>query len=188
MAQDSLKRAELLQQRNRRTGLAIFQLSWILVFVCLVVVNWQLRSNHASWPPPGVSAPSALLPGLVTLGLLLSAWLARRATRALAARQRDDFQRQWYAALGLGVLFMLVMGAELLRMSDADVYGDVFRMMTAFHLLHALAIGLFMSMIAWGVRAGRVSASNLWPAQGAASLWVFVVVAWLLFYPVLYLI
>ena len=188
LSQEPLTPAELLQQRNRRTGLTIFQISWILVFVCLVIVNWQLRGNHASWPPPGVAAPSALLPGLVTLGLLLSAWLARGATRALAARARASFERQWRAALGLGALFVLVIGYEWLRIPATGIYSDVFRMMTAFHLLHALAIGLFMSMIARGVRAGRVSAQNLWPAEGAASLWYFVVVAWLLFYPVLYLI
>ncbi len=188
MSQEPLTPAELLQQRNRRTGLTIFQISWILVFVCLVIVNWQLRGNHASWPPPGVAAPSALLPGLVTLGLLLSAWLARGATRALAARARTSFERQWRAALGLGALFVLVIGYEWLRIPASGIYSDVFRMMTGFHLLHALAIGLFMSMIARGVRAGRVSAQNLWPAEGAASLWYFVVVAWLLFCPVLYLI
>ena len=188
MAQERLRRAEALQERNRRTGLTIFQISWILVFVCLVGVNWQLRGNHASWPPPGVSAPSALLPGAVTLGLLLSAWLARRATRALAAQQRAEFERQWQAALGLGAVFVLVMGVEWLRLPATGIYSDVFRMMTAFHLAHALAIGVYMRMIARSVRAGRVSAGNLWPAQGAASLWYFVVAAWLLFYPVLYLI
>ncbi len=188
LAQEPLTPAELLQQRNRRTGLTIFQISWILVFVCLIIVNWQLRGNHSSWPPPGVAAPSALLPGLVTLGLLTSAWLARSATRALEARQRARFERQWRMALGLGALFVLVMGYEWLRLPTSGIYSDVFRMMTAFHLLHALAIGLFMSMIARSVRAGRVSAHNLWPAQGATRLWYFVVVAWLLFYPVLYLI
>ena len=188
MSQESLTPAELLRQRNRRTGLTLFQISWILVFVCLVVVNWQLRGNHPAWPPPGVSAPSVLLPGLATLGLLASAWLARMATRALAAGGRDAFRRQWRAALGLGALFVAVMAYEWLVMPTSGIYSDVFRMMTGFHLLHALAIGLFMSMIARNVRAGRVSAQNLWPAEGATRLWYFVVVAWLLFFPVLYLI
>ncbi len=188
MSQESLTRAELLQQRNRRTGLTVFQISWILVFVCLVFVNWQLRGNHPSWPPPGVSAPSIVLPGLATLGLLASAWLARAATRGLAGGKRAAFRRRWRAALGLGGLFVLVMGHEWLVIPASGIYSDVFRMMTAFHLLHALAIGLFMSMIARSVSAGRVSAQNLWPAEGAASLWYFVVIAWLLFFPVLYLI
>lgn len=188
MSQESLTRAELLQQRNRRTGLTVFQISWILVFVCLVLVNWQLRGNHPSWPPPGVSAPAVALPGLATLGLLASAWLARAATRGLAAGNRVAFRRRWRAALGLGSLFVLVMGHEWLVIPTSGIYSDVFRMMTAFHLLHALAIGLFMSMIARSVSAGRVSAQNLWPAEGAASLWYFVVIAWLLFFPALYLI
>ena len=97
-SQEPLTPAELLQARNRRTGLTIFQISWILVFVCLVIVNWQLRGNHASWPPPGVAAAPAPLPGLATLGLLLSAWLARNATRALAAGAAATFGRQWRMA------------------------------------------------------------------------------------------
>ena len=57
LAEKNLSRAELQDLRNKRTGLAVFQISWILVFVCLVVVNWQLRWSQPSWPPPGVQTP-----------------------------------------------------------------------------------------------------------------------------------
>ena len=186
LAESNLSREELLALRNKRSGLAIFQVSWILVFVCLAIVNWQLRWSRTSWPPPGVSKPDILLPSLVTLGLLLSAWLAQRATRALKADQLESFLRLWRIVLGLGVAFVLVIAYEWLRLPYSGIYSDVFRTMTGFHMVHALAIGAFMGMIYRGVQAGTYHAGNFWPVEGATGLWNFVIVAWMLFYVVIY--
>ena len=54
LEQRELSREELQNLRNLRTGVTIFQLSWIMVFVCLIIVNLQLRGNFVSWPPPGM--------------------------------------------------------------------------------------------------------------------------------------
>ena len=52
--EQKLTRQEQLQLRNRRTGLTVFQISWIMTFVCLIVVNFWIRGNTDSWPPAGV--------------------------------------------------------------------------------------------------------------------------------------
>lgn len=184
--QPSLSREELQALRNKRSGLAIFQLSWILVFVCLVVVNWQLRWGYPSWPPPGVSKPDVLLPSVVTLGLLLSGWLAARGSRGLKAGDPAALLANWRITLLLGLAFVLVVGYEAVSMPYSGVYSDVFRLMTGFHIVHALAIGAFMGNIYRGVQAGIYDAANFWPVEGAARLWYFVIVAWMLFYTVLY--
>lgn len=188
LADQQLSREALQQLRNKRSGLAIFQLSWILVFVCLIIVNWQLRSGQVSWPPPGVTAPSPLLPTLVTMGLLVSVWLSRGATRALKADRLDAFGGRWRLSLLLAAAFVVIIAYEWISIPYSGIYSDVFRMMTAFHALHALAIGVFMGMIDRGVRAGQYDSTNFWPVEGATNLWSFVVVAWLLFYVVLYVI
>lgn len=188
LVENELSREELQQLRNKRSGLTIFQMSWILVFVCLIVVNWQLRSGQVSWPPPGVEAPSPVLPTVATVGLLASVWFARRAAQAVKADDLAAFFNRWRVVLALALAFVLVIAYEWISLPYSGIYSDVFRMMTAFHAVHALAIGAFMGMIYRGAQAGNYGAANFWPVEGAVSLWNFVVFAWILFYVVLYMI
>ena len=186
LLEQQLSREELQHLRNQRTGLTIFQISWILVFVCMVVVNVQLRWSQASWPPPGVEQPSPILPTLATGLLLVSAMLARNATRAIKRDEVQRFRAQWLPVIALGAGFVAIMAFEWLRIPYTGIYSDVFRMMTAFHSIHALAIGLFMGMIYRRAQTGLYGSANFWPVEGAAALWYFVIVAWILFYVVLY--
>ena len=186
LAEQKLSRAEMQDLRNKRTGLAIFQISWILVFVCLVVVNWQLRWSQPSWPPPGVAMPPIALPSLGTLGLLASVWLVRRSVRFIKADDQAAFLKNWRIALALGTVFVVIMIYEWFAIPYSGIYSDVYRMMTGFHGVHALAIGAFMGMIDRGARDGHYGSGNFWPVEGTAGLWYFVVVAWMLFYVVLY--
>lgn len=188
LLEQKLSRKELQDLRNKRTGLFIFQVSWIMAFVCLVIVNWQLRSGAISWPPPGVEPLSPVLPTIATIVLAVSAWLARSATHALKADNIALFLSRWRVAIGLGAVFALVMAYEWIAIPYSAVFSDVFRMMTGFHGFHAIAIGLFMYSVYRGARDGVYHALNFWPVEGAKSLWDFVLVAWLLFYVVLYLV
>ena len=186
LLEQQLSRKELQDLRNKRTGLFIFQASWILVFICLVVVNWQLRSGAPSWPPPGVEKLPVALPSLATGLLLVSVILVRRASQAVKENRNSQFLTEWRIAIGLGVAFVVMMAFEWVTLPYSKTYSDVFRTMTGFHIVHALAIGAFMMSIYWGAREGRSGQTNFWPVEGAASLWYFVVVAWILFYVVLY--
>ncbi len=188
LLEQGLSREEIQQLRNKRAGLTIFQISWILVFICMVIVNWQLRWSQASWPPPGVEQPAPLLPTLATGLLLVSAVLARNASRAIKHDETDRFLTLWPVVIGLGASFVAIMAYEWLRIPYSGIYSDVFRMMTAFHSIHALTIVVFMGMIYRGARAGRFGSTNFWSVEGATALWYFVIVAWILFYVVLYLI
>jgi nitric oxide reductase NorE protein len=186
IAEQNLSRAELQDLRNKRTGLTIFQISWIMVFICLVIANWQLRFGAPTWPPPGVDPAPWLLPTVATVGLFASAWFARRGLRAIKADDIARFNRDWGIALGLGAAFVVVMGYEWLVIPYSGIYSDLFRVMTGFHGVHALAIGLFMLNIYRDARRGHYGSTNFWLVEGAASLWYFVLVAWIIFYVVLY--
>jgi heme/copper-type cytochrome/quinol oxidase subunit 3 len=186
LLEQQLSRKELQDLRNKRTGLFIFQLSWIMVFICLVIVNWQLRFSSTSWPPPGVEKLPMLIPTIATGLLLVSAFLARRATQAVKENRNSSFLSQWQVVIVLGAAFVVLMAFEWVTLPYSKTYSDVFRTMTGFHIIHALAIGAFMINIYQGARAGKYGQANFWPVEGATSLWYFVVVAWILFYVVLY--
>jgi heme/copper-type cytochrome/quinol oxidase subunit 3 len=181
-----LSRREALALKNRRTGMAIFQISWIMVFVCLIMVNLQIRSNFTAWPPEGVTRLGLGLPTIATILLVTSGVFVRSSLKAVEAGQ--SFNTPWRIALALGVGFILIMAWEWLNApvtQDAtQQYGVVFRVMTAFHAVHALVIGLYM------YRVDRFSAfynaRNFWAVEAGAKLWYFVVAAWMMFYVVLY--
>lgn len=204
-----LTRQQEIALKNRRTGLNIFQISWIMVFVCLSIVNLQLRSSTPSWPPPGVDALDRILPTMATVGLLVSAVLARRGLQAINSLDLKGFLVQWRGVLILGALFIAVMAFEWLTVpaapqttyslpdgsritGDATQYYAVFRLMTAFHAVHALAIAYYMFTVLRKAARGVYKATSkrpvpdLWDVEAGAGLWYFVVFAWIMFYVVLY--
>ena len=67
-----------LRLKNNRLGMTIFQISWIMVFLAMIIVNWQLRFSYSEWPPTGVAPFDPLLPTAATLALLLSSLLVKR--------------------------------------------------------------------------------------------------------------
>ncbi|MEO8397952.1 MAG: cytochrome c oxidase subunit 3 [Chloroflexota bacterium] len=186
LEQRELSREELQNLRNLRTGVTIFQLSWIMVFVCLIIVNLQLRGNFVSWPPPGVAPLDPILPTVATIGLLLSAALAYRGLRAIQNDKHDSFKALWRIAIGLGVVFVAIMAFEWLIVPISGQYSTLFRVMTAYHAVHALVIGYIMIRIYRN--AAAYDQLHNWAVEASAKLWYFVVVAWIMFYAVLYII
>ncbi len=199
--EQSLSKAEREAKQaleNKRLGVLLFQISWIMAFVALIVVNWQLRFQYESWPPPGVAQMGLLLPSLATVALLASTFVMRAALRRVQADDTPGFMRWWLVALAMGVFFVGIMVAEWIRVpGDGTTYRTVFRMMTAFHTVHAVAIGAFMANIYLNTRhaqaapaddeqAVRYGSENFWAVEAATRLWDFVAIAWILFYVVLY--
>jgi heme/copper-type cytochrome/quinol oxidase subunit 3 len=184
--EQGLSREELQKLRNNRTGLLIFQLSWILVFVMLIVVNVQIRGNQTSWPPPGVEKLGIGLPALATLALIASLVLVHRAFNAVKASRVAEFLSQWQIAIGLGLVFVAIMAYEWIIVPVSGQYSSIFRVMTGFHGLHALVIGVMLWRAQRFVKAGVYGQQNFWPIEAAVKLWDFVIIAWLLFFAVLY--
>lgn len=180
-----------MHMRNNRLGITIFQWSWIMVFVCLIVVYWQMGFSPG-WRPSPEQAPSPILPTIATLGLIASAFFARRALHL--AQQTDaptnsQFLQNWLVALALGTAFLLIMALQYFTTpvdNDGQQFGYVYRLLIGYHALHAVVIGVMMVQI-WRLgRDGRYHGDNTWPIEATTRLWDFVVVAWLLFYAVLY--
>lgn len=183
--EDSLTREELLALRNKRAGVFAFQVSWIMAFVCMVVVNWQLRFSP-NWMPPGTESVSPVPGALATLGLLLSAVLVKRSVDAVRADDQRAFLTQWLGTLGLGALFVVLMLVEWFSVQTGTQYAQVFRLMTGFHVFHALVIGIYMVVVYGKGRRGAYGPYEFWAVEAGARMWYFVLVAWLLFYVVIY--
>ena len=144
LEQRELSREELMALRNKRTGVTVFQISWIMVFICLIVVNLQLRGNFASWPPPGVESLDKVLPTLATIGLLASMFLARMGLKSIQHERLSVFKTQWGSAIALGVAFLVIMAFQWVSVPFSGQYSTVFRVMIAYHAIHAVVIGYIM--------------------------------------------
>lgn len=187
--EQELSRHELQKLRNNRTGLTIFQFSWILVFVCLIVVNLQMRSTVVSWPPPGIERPSAVLPVVATVALLLSSVFVHRALGRIRAGDNATANTNLLTTLGLALAFVAIMVYEwTIFPSGAGQYGAISRLMIGFHGVHALAIGAFLVRLRGRIAAGAYERNNHWAVEAGVKLWDFVTVAWMLFFVFLYVI
>ena len=180
-----------MRLKNNRLGMTIFQISWIMVFLALIVVNWQLRFSYNEWPPAGVAPFDPLLPSAATLSLLLSSLLIKRGLDALRAQSPRGFLMRWRGAMALGIAFMAIIVYEFASVSAAAMatqYGLTMRLMTGFHFVHALAILAIIVRVYRNGAAGRYSGDEYdsWAVEGTAKLWHFVTVAWIMFYVVLY--
>ena len=180
-----------MRLKNNRLGMTIFQISWIMAFIALVIVNWQLRFSYATWPPAGVAPFDPLLPSAATLALLISSLLVRLGWQNLRGGRVSGFLMHWRGALVLGVAFMAIIVYEFLSVSApamATQYGVTMRLMTGFHFVHALAIMAIMARVYRSAAAGRYGSGehDSWAVEGTAKLWHFVTLAWIMFYVVLY--
>ncbi|MDW8173343.1 MAG: cytochrome c oxidase subunit 3, partial [Anaerolineae bacterium] len=182
------EREAALRLKNNKLGVTIFQGSWIMVFVALIIVNWQMRYSP-EWLKPGYSTPDATLPSVATALLLASAWSARSALRAVKADQVAQFLSQWRTATVLGGAFFLIMLSQLFALPpEAGQITSVFRVMIGYHAAHAIAIAFMMVQVMRYAQARpkHYNANNHWAVEATVRLWYFVVVAWIMFYVVLY--
>jgi cytochrome c oxidase subunit 3 len=115
-----------------------------------------------------------------------------RGETAMTHGDTKEFQRDTTITLVLGVLFLLgVLGIEWRTAPfapDTNAYGAVFFMMTGMHAFHVLTGVIFLGIVLNNARRGKYSAEKHWPVEAAAVYWHFVDVAWIFFYPALYLI
>lgn len=171
---------------TNRLGLWLFILSDLFLFGGLYVSRFYLLGAGQR---PDVSQ----LLGLgVTVMLLASSFFMNRAETAIRFGDQKGFLRSTLITLVLGVLFLLgVVGVEWQIAPGGPADGaawSLFYAMTGFHALHVLSGVIFLAVVYRNGRNGMYSAERHWQVEAAAVYWHFVDVAWIFFYPALYLI
>ena len=100
-APDDAERQRQLRLKNRRTGVAIFQASWILAFVSLAISNLMLRTASAEC----LTGSASTVQALISLRPGRGKWSSRRSMPAGPAgyahapiRPRNGSCRHRYAS------------------------------------------------------------------------------------------
>lgn len=194
-AQDRQRRERETALRNNRLGVTVFQISWMMAFIALVIAYWQLGFTPG-WQPSGDLAPNPIMPTAATLAILLSGWFARQAwhtaRQTVPDSQRADpaFRQSWLIASLLGAIFFVIMLQQFFVIPYGDApelrFGMIYRLMIGYHALHALITLIMMAQVYRLGADHRYHRDNVWAVEGTTKLWYFVIVAWLLFYAVLY--
>lgn len=181
-----LTRQEQQALQNKRAGIFIFQASWILTFVCLVIVNWQMRFS-SNWMPNPNDRMGILISTIATAMLGGSTLMVRQAVKVVNNQNLSQFLRLWLMSIILGGAFVVLIGYEWVIIPTGTQYAQVFRVMTGFHIIHAVSIGFYLGLVYVNGRKRVYNANDyLWAVEAGAKLWYFVLVAWLLFYVVIY--
>ncbi len=171
--------------------MVIFLASESMLFAALFAAYYELRSQAAVWPPPGVSfsVPEA---STGTVVLLLSSVTMVLATRALS-RKRFAAARAWFVGTcGFGMLFL---GLTVHGWSDAKfhiwshAYGTIFYVMLGIHALHVLLGVVLIAMLAMGVHERAFLREEDAGAEAIGYYWHFVFAVWLVgIWPTIYLV
>lgn len=171
-----------------RMGLWLFIVSDSFLFLGLlstrIILLGDTRPNLNQWL------------GLVVTGmLLLSSFFMNRAEVHIKHGNQEAFVKNLGFTLLLGILFLIgVVGVEWPQAvshgitASSGQAGAVFFIMTGFHAFHVLTGVLYLAAVWRNGRRGLYTKDRYFAVEGAAIYWHFIDVAWIFFYPALYLI
>ena len=172
---------------NNRLGLWLFLISDAFVFAGLLASRFFLLGGQR--PPLNQSL------GLFVTGILLvSSFYMNRSEIEMEHGNQKGFLRNILVTLVLGTVFLIgVVGLEwrlagqegLLPNSGID--GAIFYLMTGYHAFHVLTGLILLFIVYRNGQRGLYTAEKHWGVEAAAVYWHFVDVAWIFFYPALYL-
>lgn len=168
-----------VSQPNGWWGMALFLCAEATLFGTLIATYFYLDFDAHHWPPPGVKAPSVILPFVAT-GVLVSLsvpmWLAARGARA--GRRGPVIGLIAFAIIVQSAylaLQILLFRHDLNHFSPKDTaYGSIYFTLLAAHHAHVLfGILLNLTVLAFVSLRGL---TNYWliGIRGAALYWYVV--------------
>jgi heme/copper-type cytochrome/quinol oxidase subunit 3 len=172
--------------------MAFFLAAEAMFFAGLISAFVVLRAQTPGWPPLDQPRLPIGVTGLNTLVLLASAWTLNRG-RASLARGREGLVR-WLAVTALlGSLFLLVQGAEWVRLirygltTRSSLYGATFYTLVGAHGLHVLAALVVLLMLLRRAARGHFPRGEPQRLDPYRMYWFFVVAVWPVLYVLVYL-
>ena len=137
---------------------------------------------------------SPLIGTINTIILITSGYFMANALHKLRANDHKKASAQILWGLLLGVLFLIVKGAEYYHKIDSGIgfdYNTFFTfywLMTGFHFIHVLfGVGLLTYMYK-AAKGNKYDSENMFDVESSATYWHMCDLIWILIFPILYLI
>lgn len=163
-------------QPNGWWGMVLFVCAEATLFGTVLATYFYLDFNAHSWPPPGIKAPSVVLP-LIATGVLVATSLPMLLA-ARAAKAGNGPAASWLIALALIVQCCYLAAQILLFRHDlrdfspqGSAYGSIYFTMLTLHHAHVL-LGILLSVwILWRVAVGGLNNYRLIGVRSVALYW-----------------
>lgn len=178
---------------NGRIAIIIVIAAESMLFAGLIGTYLVFRLAATAWPPPDQPRLPLVLTALNTAVLLASVVPMRRALASV----RRPFDRGVARALTrtavLGVVFLLVQGAEWMRLVRhgltlaSGAYGATFYVLIGCHGLHVLIAVVWLVVMALLARGGRLPVARHAALEMCGIYWYFVCALWVVLFPLVYL-
>ncbi len=170
-------------------GMLLFIASEIMFFAGLFGTYFNIRAEHAVWPPPGFALDLGLA-AVLTVILVTSSFTMQYAVSAIRRGDRTGMIRGMTVTVILGVIFLcgqLYDYATLGFGISSGVYGTLFFTMTGFHGAHVLGGVIAMTVVLLRGINGQFSARHHTAVEAVSIYWHFVDVVWIGLFSTLYL-
>jgi cytochrome c oxidase subunit 3 len=200
---------EWREEDGGHVGIWLFILSEIMLFGAFLAAYASTRLGNAdcalgtvAWPEAG-HMPGLAMAACNTVVLLTSSYTMVRAISRAERGDREGFRKNLLVTMGLGLVFLVVKGAEYaLKISygyypgsevakanpGLSIFLSYYYMLTILHGVHIVAglvwNGVVLASSADGADMSRVARK----AEYAGLYWHFVDVVWVFLFPLLYLI
>ncbi|MGF1600646.1 MAG: heme-copper oxidase subunit III [Thermosynechococcaceae cyanobacterium] len=176
----------------RLFGFIIFLVSESMLFVGLFVAYLTFKAMNPEWPPEGTPRLELLLPGINTVILLSSSFVAHKADEAIKHGGDVAGVRKWFGiTMAMGITFLCGQLYEYSNLEfglTTNVFASTFYVLTGFHGLHVFVGVLLMGGVLWRSRKpGHYTAETHFGIEAAEVYWHFVDVVWIILFSLLYL-
>ncbi|HEY8315060.1 MAG TPA: cytochrome c oxidase subunit 3 [Candidatus Baltobacteraceae bacterium] len=162
-------------------GVVLFLASELMFFAGLFAAYFDLRSQNAVWPPPGVHL-DLIESSIGTFLLFASSMVMFLMTNALSKGRQKAAYGWLFAGIMCGIAFI---GIALHGWSKntftiaSSAYGSIFYAMTGFHVLHVTAGVVLLAALFYGLRSNALRANARAGAEAIMYYWHFVFVVWI---------
>lgn len=164
------------------TGLPIFIISEIFIFLSLFVSYWMMRLTIDAWPPQGTPEMPVVIPIIMTVVLVSSSFTMHHAEAKLEANDRPGFNKWLIISILLGALFLSFTFFEYSHLLgvgfdfSTNAYSTVFYSITGFHASHVLIGMLAFTAVLVPALKGRTNETFV---KCVSVYWHFVDMVWL---------
>ena len=177
---------------NARLGMVIFLAAEVMFFSGLIGAYIVFRVSTPLWPPAGLPKLPLGITGVNTLILLASGFTMRRGLVAIRSGSIGGLGRWLWWTVLLGTVFLVVQGAEWIRLIGHGLtiregtYGAIFYTLIGFHGIHVFGAVIWLLAVLRGNNQNRFSAGRHTAVDLCGMYWYFVCALWVVLFGLVY--
>ncbi len=163
-----------------------------MLFTGLIGAYVMFRFGSVVWPSAHLYLPVGVT-WVNTFVLLFSCYTMREALKAGRAGDRLGLVNRLSITGLLGTVFLSVQGYEWTQLIrdgltiSTGIYGATFYTLIGCHALHVLAAVLWLLIVVWQARRGKVSVHNCVGVEICSMYWYYVGALWAVLFALVYL-